>query len=43
MAKATTGVSYIKKPKKKGVAAKTQTSKVKTSKLYKKPYSGQGR
>jgi hypothetical protein len=43
MAKATSGVSYISKPKKRGVAAKTQTSKNKTSKLYKKQYRGQGR
>lgn len=32
-----------KKPKTKGVQAKTKTSKLKTSKLYKKPYKGQGR
>jgi hypothetical protein len=43
MAKATSGSSYIKKPKKRGLAAKTQTSKTKTSKLYKKQYRGQGR
>tara|TARA_R110000868_G_scaffold351732_1_gene613008 strand:- start:1405 stop:1536 length:132 start_codon:yes stop_codon:yes gene_type:complete len=43
MAKATSGNSYIKKPKKRGLAAKTQTSKTKTSKLYKKQYRGQGR
>lgn len=43
MAKATNGSSYIKKPKKRGLAAKTQTSKTKTSKLYKKQYRGQGR
>lgn len=43
MAKATTGSSYIKKPKKRGMAAKNQTSNNKNSKLYKKPYRGQGR
>ncbi len=43
MAKATSGSSYIKKPKKRGLAAKTQTSKTKTSKPYKKAYRGQGR
>lgn len=43
MAKIISGASYTKKSKSKGVAAKTQTSKVKTSKLYKKPYKGQGR
>lgn len=43
MAKATTGSSYIRKPKKRGVAAKNQTSSNKKSKLYKKPYKGQGR
>jgi hypothetical protein len=43
MAKATSGSSYVKKPKKRGLAAKTQTSKTKTSKLYKKQYRGQGR
>jgi len=43
MAKVTSGTSYIKKPKKRGLAAKTQTSKTKTSKLYKKTYRGQGR
>ena len=35
--------SLIKKSKSKGVQAKTKTSKIKTSKLYKKPYKGQGR
>lgn len=35
--------SLIKKPKSKGVQAKTKTSKIKSSKLYKKPYRGQGR
>lgn len=43
MAKATTGVTYEKNTKRKGVAAKTKTSKVKNSKLYKKEYRGQGR
>lgn len=38
---AQTGVK--KKTKTKGVQAKTKTSKLKTSKLYKKPYKGQGR
>ena len=35
--------NLVKKPKSKGVQAKTKTSKIKTSKLYKKPYKGQGR
>jgi hypothetical protein len=43
MAKATTGVIYEKNTKRKGVAAKTKTSKIKNSKLYKKEYRGQGR
>jgi hypothetical protein len=43
MAKATNTISYISKPKKRGVAAKNKTSKIKTSKLYKKAYRGQGR
>jgi hypothetical protein len=43
MAKATTGVIYEKNTKIKGVAAKTKTSKIKNSKLYKKQYRGQGR
>jgi hypothetical protein len=44
MAKQTVSQStLIKKPKSKGVQAKTKTSKIKTSKLYKKPYKGQGR
>jgi hypothetical protein len=45
MAKAQTSV--VKKEKTKvsrpGVHAKTKTSKIKTSKLYKKEYRGQGR
>ena len=38
-------VAHILKPKvkRKGVHAKTKTSKTKTSKLYKKKYKGQGR
>jgi len=36
-------VVKIEKSKKRGVQAKTKTSKSKTSKLYKKPYKGQGR
>jgi len=43
MAKATVGSTYEKNTRKKGVAAKTKTSKVKNSKLYKKEYRGQGR
>jgi hypothetical protein len=43
MAKTINSSFYIKKPKKKGVAAKNKTSKTKTSKLYKKSYRGQGR
>ena len=43
MAKATSGSSYVTKSKKRGLAAKTKTSKTKTSKLYKKQYRGQGR
>ncbi len=35
--------SFRKKAKKKGVAAKTKTSRTITSKNYKKPYRGQGR
>ena len=31
------------KKKRKGIHAKTKTSKVKSSKNYKKPYRGQGR
>ena len=31
------------KPKRPGIHAKTKTSKLKTSKLYKKTYRGQGR
>ena len=44
MAKQTSSTqTLIKKPKTKGVQAKTKTSKLKSSKLYKKPYKGQGR
>lgn len=43
MAKVINSSTRIAKPKKKGVASKTKTSKLKTSKLYKKPYKGQGR
>lgn len=37
--------TFIRKPKKKrkGVVAKTKTSRTKTSKNYKKAYRGQGR
>lgn len=37
--------TYIERPKKKrpGVHAKTKTSRVKSSKYYKKKYRGQGR
>lgn len=35
--------SYEKKSKTKGVAAKTKTSTLKTSKSYIKSYKGQGR
>ena len=36
-------VQKLVKPKKFGVQAKSKSSKLKTSKLYKKPYKGQGR
>ena len=42
MAKQTV-VQKLVKPKKFGVQAKSKSSKLKTSKLYKKPYKGQGR
>jgi hypothetical protein len=42
MAKTINSSAYIKKPKKRGVAAKSKTSTNKNSKLYKKPYRGQG-
>ena len=38
----TSAISFIKKPKNRGVAAKTKTSKNPRSKNYKKPYRGQG-
>jgi hypothetical protein len=34
--------TFAPKSKKRGVAAKTKTSKLKSSKLYKKEYRGQG-
>lgn len=43
MAKAISTSSYVKKSKTRGVAAKNKTSTNKGSKLYKKPYRGQGR
>jgi hypothetical protein len=42
-AKVSADSNFKKKPKKKGVAAKNKTSTLKSSKLYKKPYKGQGR
>lgn len=35
--------SFVEKPKKSGVAAKTKSSTLKTSKNYVKAYRGQGR
>jgi len=45
MKKTSNVVQFKKKPriKRKGVVAKTKTSKLKTSKNYKKSYKGQGR
>jgi hypothetical protein len=45
MAKAKVSIdsAYKKKAKIKGVASKTKTSALKSSKLYKKEYRGQGR
>lgn len=43
MAKQTTTLREKKTIKRKGVHAKTKSSSVKGSKLYKKPYKGQGR
>ena len=43
MAKIINATSYIKKSKTRGVAAKSKTSSNKNSKLYKKPYRGQGK
>jgi hypothetical protein len=42
-AKTMTISTFVKKHKSKGVAAKNKTSNSKGSKLYKKPYKGQGR
>jgi hypothetical protein len=39
----TNGFSHSNSKKRKGVHAKTKTSKTKSSKLYKKKYKGQGR
>jgi hypothetical protein len=39
----TNGFSPSNSKKRKGVHAKTKTSKTKSSKLYKKKYKGQGR
>lgn len=43
MAKQITTLRETKTIKRKGVHAKTKSSSVKGSKLYKKPYKGQGR
>lgn len=45
MARGSTNNSFSpnESKKRKGVHAKTKTSKTKTSKLYKKKYKGQGR
>jgi len=44
MAKQTTSIQrVITKVSRPGVHSKTKTSKLKTSKLYKKGYSGQGK
>jgi hypothetical protein len=43
MAKTINNSSYVKKNKKQGLAAKSKSSKSKNSKLYKKPYRGQGK
>lgn len=43
MAKTINNSFYVKKNKKQGLAAKSKTSKNKNSKLYKKPYKGQGK
>lgn len=44
MAKQVSTINFLKKPKIKrpGVHAKSKTSKIKTSKNYKKPYNKQG-
>jgi len=41
--KKTNNYEEKKKIKRKGVHAKSKTSKIKSSKNYKKPYNGQGR
>jgi len=45
MAKKINITAYVLKPRKrrKGIHAKTKTSKLKSSKNYVKPYKGQGR
>ena len=43
MAKRITTLREVKRRKRKGIHAKTKTSKIKGSKLYKKKYRGQGR
>lgn len=45
MAKAQSSTSFVAKPKSKrpSVHAKSKTSKLKSSKLYKKKYRGQGK
>lgn len=45
MAKIQSSTFYIANPRKKrkGVHSKTKTSKIKSSKLYKKKYRGQGK
>lgn len=45
MAKVQSSTSFVAKPKSKrpGVQAKSKTSKLKSSKLYKKRYRGQGK
>jgi hypothetical protein len=43
MAKVSTDSTFKNKAKKKGVAAKNKTSTLKSSKLYKKTYKGQGK
>lgn len=43
MAKAVNSSIYVSKSKTRGVAAKSKTSKLKSSKLYKKAYRGQGK
>ena len=43
MAKQTTVIKIEKNVNRKGVHSKSKTSKLKSSKNYKKPYRGQGR